>query len=222
MGVDLAAPVDSLAAVDEPPARSWKRRFGGRWTRLFLIAVLVLGGTVIYKRSTGRAMHDADHGPLRTESDTTTSIRADVGQIVTFGGIILENFSNRAAILESIRIEPPLDPAVSLVDVKVAGKDRGAGMVGADVGFPSPHIRPESLRPLPGAIVPPGDHEWGVEVLMAFKLNRPGQFGFQHALIDYRIGEKRHRIRVSDGFVICGGPEYPRNCDLDAFRGSED
>ncbi len=222
MSVALSQPVGSLAGVNAPPARSWKRRLGGRWTRLLLIAVLVLGGTVIYKRSTGRALHDADHGPVRTESDTTTSIRADIGQVVTFGGIILENYGKSPAILESIRIEPPLDPAVTLVDVKVAGKDRGTGQVGADVGFPTPHIRPETLRALPGAVVPPGEHDWGVEVLMAFRLNQPGQFGFQHAVIDYRIGDKPHRIKVSDGFVICGGPDYPGNCIIDAFQGQED
>lgn len=53
---------------------------------------------------------------------------------------------------------------------------------------------------------------------MAFKLNRPGQFGFLHALIDYRVGGKRHRIRLDDGFVVCGGPDYPGNCDSEAFR----
>src|SRR5687768_2855484 len=130
MSVNLAQPVGSLAAVDAPPARTWKRRFAGRWTRLLLVAVLVLGGTVVYKRSTGRVMHDADHGPVRTGSDTTTSIHADIGQVVTFGGIILENFGKRPAILESIRTEPSLEPAVSLVDVKVAGIDRGTGQVG--------------------------------------------------------------------------------------------
>ena len=222
MSVDVSQPIGSLATVDAPPARSWKSRFGGRWIRLLLVVVLVLGGTVIYKRSTGRALHDADHGPVRTESDTTTSIHADIGQVVTFGGIIVENYSKHPAILESIRTVPSLEPAVTLVDVKVAGKDRGTGQVGADIGFPSRHIRPETLRPLPGAIVPPGEHEWGVEVLMGFRLNQPGQFGFHHALIDYRIGDKRHRIRVSDGFVICGGPDYPANCNLDAFRKPKD
>lgn len=222
MSVALSRPVGSLAAVIPPPERSWKSRLGGRWTRWLLIAVLVLGGSVVYKRSTGRAVHDADHGPVRTESDTTTSIHADIGQVVTFGGITVENFSKRPAVLEGIRIEPPLDPAVSLVDVKVAGKDRGIGMVGADVGFPPSIIRPETLRPLAGAIVPPGEHEWGVEILMALRLNQPGQFGFHHALIDYRIGDKRHRVRARDGFVICGGPDYPANCDLEAFPAPED
>ena len=222
MSINLAQPIGSLAVVDAPPAQSWKRRFGGRWTRLLLIAVLVTGGAVVYKRSTGRAVHDADHGPVRTGSDTTTSIHADIGQVVTFGGIIVENYSKRPAILESIRIEPPLEPAVSLVDVKVAGINRGIGQVGADVGFPPSVIRPETLQPLAGAIVPPGEHDWGVEVLMGFRLNQPGQFGFHHALIDYRIGGKRHRVRVSDGFFICGGPDYPANCNLAAVPAPED
>ena len=225
MAVKFAERVGSLAAVDESPAQNWNRRSHGRPTRSSLLIVLLLalvGTGVMYQRSTGRTVHDFDSGPVRTGSDTTTGIAADIGQIVTFGGIIVKNFSKRPAMLESIRIEPPLDPAVSLVDVKVAGKDRGPGMVGTDVGFPPPRIRPEALRPLRGAVVPSRqeDDQWGVEVLMAFKLNRPGQFGFQHAVIDYRIGGKRHRIRANDGFVICGGPEYPR-CDLDAFRERE-
>jgi hypothetical protein len=71
--------------------------------------VLGLGGAgVIYQRSTGRAFHDYDSGPVRTESNTTTGMPAEIGQIVTFGGIVLENFSHRAAVLESIRIDPPL------------------------------------------------------------------------------------------------------------------
>jgi hypothetical protein len=183
--------------------------------------ICALGGSVVtYQLFIGRAMHDADHGPVRTESDTTTSLRAEIGQVVTFGGIILESFSKQPAVLERIRIEPPLDPGVSLIDVKVAGKGRGIGMVGADRVFPPSGMPPEVVRPLEGAIVPPRheDDEWGVEVLMAFKLNRPGQFGFHHAFVDYRIGDKRHRVRVDDGFVICGPAEnYPRGCDHEAF-----
>lgn len=222
MAVHLSDRVATLALVDTAPAPVRKRRFQGRPMRLLVLAVVVLflgGAALIYQRSTGRALHDADHGPVRTESDTTTSIRADVGQVVSFGGIILDNFSNRPAVLESIRIDPPLDSGMTLVDVKVAGRDRGIGMYGADGAFPPPGLPAGALHPLPGAIVPPeqGDDRWGVEVLMAFRLNRPGQFGFNHALVDYRIGGKRHRIRVDDGFVLCGGPDYPDNCNAEAF-----
>lgn len=220
MAVDLEQPVATLAAVNTSPVEVRKSRFVGK-RRLMVVGLVVLsfgGAAQIFQRSTGRTMHDADHGPVRTESDTTTSIRADVGQVVTFGGIVLENFSDRPAELESIRIDPPLDSGMTLVDVKVAGKDRGIGMYGADAQFPPAGMPTAALHPLPGAIVPPGNDGWGVEILMAFRLNRPGQFGFRHALIDYRIGGKEHRIRVADGFVICGGPNYPANCDHEAFR----
>lgn len=221
MAVDVAQPVATLIVVDEATAPTLPDRTGPRRFRLLIVGALLLslgGAAVMYNRSTGRAMHDYDSGPVRTESYTATGVRTEVGNVVTFGGIILENFSDRAAELESIRIED-LDPGISLVDVKVAGKDRGIGMVGAEHGFPPPGIRAESFRPLQGTRIPPRqeDAEWGIEVLMAFRLNKPGQFGFHHALVDYRIGGKKHRIRVNDGFVVCGGPEYP-SCDLQAFR----
>lgn len=225
MAVDVENPIATLGGVDVATAPTPSERNRPRRFRLFVVGALVLslgGAAVIYKRSTGRAMHDYDSGPVRTESATTTGVRAEVGEVVTFGGIILENFSKRAAVLESIRIEN-LDPGITLVDLKVAGKDRGIGMVGADHGFPGPAIRPESLRPPACTRVPPRqeDGEWGVEVLMGFRLNKPGQFGFHHALVDYRIGGKKHRIRMNDGFVVCGGPEYP-SCDLEAFRNLEE
>jgi hypothetical protein len=224
MAVDLAQPIATLAAVEAASAHVRKRWFQGPRMRLLVIAVVVLslgGAALIYRRSTGVAMHDADHGPVRTESDTTTSMRVEVGEVVTFGGIVLENFGQRPAVLEDIRIDPPLDSGMTLVDVRVAGSDRGIGMVGTDGGFPPSGMPSAAIHPLAGAVVPPeqGGDRWGVEVLMGFRLNRPGQFGFNHALVDYRIGGKRHRIRVDDGFVLCGGPDYPQNCNAEVFRG---
>lgn len=229
MAIDVGQRIASLASVDTPhPVPGREKRFKGRRARLLLVAVLVLalgGAAEIYRRSTGRALHGAESGPVRTQSDTTTGIVADIGEVVTFGGIILESFSNRPAVLESIRIDRPLDPGMTLVDVKVAGKERGIGMVGTDLGFPPSDMPPEALRPLPGAVVPPRneDDKWGVEVLMAFKLNRPGRFGFHHALVDYRIGDDRHRIRVDDGFVMCGPRrDYPQGCDIRTFTEREE
>jgi hypothetical protein len=220
MAVGLSRCIASLTRVQAFPAPSAKNGFGRQRIRLLVILVLVLGvGTaaLVYQRSSARTMHDYDGGPVRTDSATTTSLVADIGQVVTFGGIILENYSENPAVLESIRIDPPLDSGMTLVDVKVAGKDRGIGMVGTDRVFPPEGMPSEAVRPLPGMIVPPRheDPDWGVEVLMAFKLNRPGQFGFKYALVDYRIGEKRHRIRLEDGFVLCGPDRDYQNCNPD-------
>lgn len=194
-------------------------RAGKKKIRRVAALALVLGLcgiAVIYQRSSARAVHDYDSGPVRTNSDTTTSIAAELGQVVTFGGIILENVGSHPAVLESIRIEPPLDSAMSLVDVKVAGRGRGIGMVGADIGFPPADMPAEALMALPGAVVPAGDTEWGLEVLMGFKLIRPGQFGFHHVVIDYRVADKRHRVRVNDGFFLCGPLRDYQNCDTES------
>ena len=228
MAVGVTQTVASLGQVDTAPDPAWKTR-GRVWSRKpwMLIAglVLMLGSAiVITQRPSGRAMHSFDRGPVRTESATGTSLVADIGQVVTFGGILLENFSKSPAVLEGIRIEPPLDPAMTLVDVKVAGKDRGIGMVGTDRVFPPSGMPTNALHPLPGAIVPPRheDDKGGIEVLMAFKLNQPGQYGFRHAVIDYRIGDERHRVRLSDAFVLCGPDKDYQNCDLEKFTESED
>ena len=209
--------------MEGPAASKRDRRGRGRSLVAAGLLVLILLGVVAIQRSTGRATHSFDSGPVRTDSDTTTSIRVDVGQMATFGGIVLDNVSNHPAVLESIRIDPGLDSGLTLVDVKVAGKERGIGMVGTDREFPPSGIPAEAVRPLPGAIVPPRqvDPEWGIEVFMAFRLNRPGQFGFNHVLVDYKVGGKRHRVRLNDGFIVCGGPDYPR-CDVEAFRKSND
>jgi hypothetical protein len=216
-------PVASLNRVDGAPDPGWEGRgHAHSRVRVLLIAGLVLASLAAilsYQRSSARATHSWDGGPVRTDSSTATSLVADIGQVVTFGGIVLENFSRSPAVLESVRIDPHLDPAMTLVDVKVAGKDRGIGMVGTDKVFPPSGMPSDSLHPVAGAIVPPrqeGD-EWGVEVLMAFKLNRPGQFGFRHAVVDYRIGGKRHRVRLDDAFVLCGPDHEYQSCDLDKF-----
>src|SRR5688500_8784730 len=96
MTVGLNEPVASLTRVRASSVPSTRRRVGRQRIRLLLIAGLALAvgsATLVYQRSSARAMHDYDGGPVRTSSATTTSLVADVGQVVTFGGIILENFS---------------------------------------------------------------------------------------------------------------------------------
>lgn len=105
-----------------------------------------------------------------------------------------------------------------------AAPSQRTGYVGSAAEFPPTLIPAQAVRPFRGAVVPgrPDDpRSQGVEVLMGLRVNVPGEFGFRHVVVDYRIGGERHRIRVEDGFVMCGGPDYPR-CDLDAFSKPED
>lgn len=188
--------------------------------------VIGLGAVVAANSGSDRASHDYDSGPVNTGSDSLTSLPVEVGQVFTFGGIVLENTTEQPAVLERLRVDPPLGSEMTLVDLEVAGRDRRVGYVGSAAEFPPALIPAQALRPFEGAVVPgrPGDPaSRGVEIVMGLKVNRPGEFGFRHVIVDYRIGGKQHRVRLNDGFVACAPPrEYPPGCHVDTFFDSKD
>lgn len=220
MAVRFPEAIGTLPVVEPPAVPAETRRPGGRRIPRLAVAAAVLGcvalGLVVVKRSTGRAMHAYDRGPVRTESDTITTLPSEIGQVVTFGGIVLRNTSSKPALLERIWIDPPLGPEMSLADVKVAGGDRRIGYVGSAVEYPPHGIPAQAIKPFDGAVVPPRQDDpegRGVEILMGLKVNRPGEFGFRHAIVDYRIGGKRHRVTLNDGWIGCAPlAAYPHGC----------
>lgn len=223
MDATVTKPIGTLHDVDPLLAPRRSRLLGNRRALIFATAALVLGlvGAVGISRSSGRATHGYDSGPVRTDSDTISSIRVEMGQLFTFGGIVLRNSTDRDAMVEGIRTDPPLGDEMTLVDVKAAGRDRKVGYVGTAAEFPPARIPTEALRPFDGAVVParpddPGSR--GLEILMGLRVNRPGEFGFRHVIVDYRIGGKRHSVRLNDGFIACAPPQaFPPGCHLDTF-----
>jgi hypothetical protein len=223
MAVGFSNLVATLGNVDPLPIPPGRTRWLGK-RRVVLLAVVLLvgvGAAVALLDGQGRAVHENDSGPLQTGSETITSLPVEVGQVFTFGGIVLKNTSEQPAILEDIRIEPPLDPGMTLVDLRVAGADRRVGYVGSAVEFPPTRIPVDAVRPWRGAVVPgrADDPEWrGLEIIMGLRVNHPGEFGFRHVVVDYRIGGKQHRVRLSDSFIACApARDYPPGCHLDTF-----
>ena len=222
MALSAADSIATLEIVDPLPSTGRSRGAGSRRTFLIGAAVLVavVGGLVI-SRLSGPAVHDFQSGPVKTDTDTITSLPVEVGQVFTFGGIVLKNYTDDPAALESIRFEPPLGSAMTLVDLKVAGDDRNVGLVGSSVEFPPERIPAKAVRSFEGAVVPsrpddPGKR--GVEVLMGLRVNQPGEFGFRHVVVEYRTGGKEHRVRLNDGFIACAPIQaYPPGCHLDTF-----
>ena len=220
-------PIARLEDVDPLPVPDRSRWVGSR--RIFLVTaalVLAVAGAVVFSRSSGPAFHDDDTGPVRTNTDTVTSLPVEVGQVFTFGGIILKNYTDEPATLEGIRFEPPLGAAMSLVDLQVAGDDRNVGLVGSAAEFPPARIPAEALRPFEGAVVPRRSDDpkgRGLEVLVGLRVNVQGEFGFRHAVIDYRIGGRRHSVRVNDGFIACAPVDaFPPGCHLTTFFGERE
>jgi hypothetical protein len=229
MAVQPKDAIGTLPVVEPPAVPAETRRPGARRIRR-IAAAAVLGcvavGLVVVQRSTGPAMHAYDRGPVRTESDTITSLPSELDQVVTFGSIVLRNSSSKPAVLERIRIEPPLGPEMTLVDLKVAGRDRRIGCVCSAAEYPPQGIPAEAIKPFQGAVVPPRQDDpegVGVEILMGLRVNRPGEFGFRHAIVDYRIGGKRHRVKLNDGWVGCAPRATYEHCRSDeAFFEPED
>lgn len=223
MALYASDPIATLEHVDPLPVSGRNGWLGKRRILVIVTAALVLAvaGAMVLSRSSGPAFHDYDSGPVNTDSDTITSLPVEVGQVFTFGGIVLKNSTENPAVLESIRIDPPLGPEMTLVDVRVAGRDRRVGYVGSAVEFPPNRIPAQAVRPFQGAVVParPDDPEVrGVEVLMGLRVNRSGEFGFRHVIVDYRIGGEQHRVRLNDGFIACApARDYPPGCHLGTF-----
>jgi hypothetical protein len=197
------------------------RRFS-RYRNLVLLSIGLglLGVLAGITRSPGRAVHNYRSGPVTTGSRTRTSFPVDLGQLFTFGGIVLENSAGSPAVLEAIRLEPPLNSGMEIVDVKVAGGERRVGYVGTDSQFPPPLLAPH-LRPFLGAEVPPlrtGEGRNGVEVVFGLRVQTPGEFGFRKVLVDYRVGKRRHTVRLEDGFMACAPHSaYPGGCDHEKY-----
>ncbi len=223
MAVRFDNPIATLDRVDPPPVSPGQNGWFGK-RRVVLVAVVVsiaVGGAALAGQWSGRAVHDYDSGPVQTGSETVTSLPVEVGQVFTFGGIVLKNTGDQPALVENIRIDPPLDPGMTLVDLKVAGAGRNVGYVGSAAEFPPKRIPAQAMRPWRGAIVPgrPDDPGWrGLEIVMGLKVNHPGEFGFRHVVVDYRVGGKQHRVRLSDSFIACApARDYPPGCHLETF-----
>lgn len=209
-----------LAWVEGPIEPAVERGHGRR--RLLLLTVVVILGlglttAVVNKiRSSGRTVHDYRSGPVKSGSRTGTSFAVDLGQVFTFGGIVLENSGDQPAVLEALRFEPPLGSGMELVEVKVAGGDRKVGYVGTHAEFPPPLLA-AYVHPFPGSEVPPLASA-GVEIVFGLRVNQPGQFGFRRVLVDYRVGERRQTVQLEDGFLACAPiASFPHGCDDEQF-----
>jgi hypothetical protein len=213
--------------MSTPVATLRRMPFGPRhWSKKHILVLLLLVGTAMAGfmleavRSSRRIEHSAAHGPVTAGGGRTmTSMKVEVGQTFTFGGIVLFNSARQEAMLEGISVDPAIGPELTTVEIKAAGKDRKTGYVGTDSQFPPSLLPAQSLRPFVGTVVPgrrDDPEDAGVEVVFGLKVTQPGKYGFRHVVVDYRVGGKRHRVRLDDGFVACAPVrDFPSGCSLD-------
>jgi hypothetical protein len=213
--------------MDKPAQDQQARRLSGRRV-LVPLAILVMvtaAALAFFVLSNRRAVHAFNRGPLQAGASTRTGMVADeLGQVFTYGGVVLTNTSSRPAVLEEIRVVPPPGEGMKIVAIQAAGADRQLGLVGTDQQFPPADLAP-FLRPYRETVVPPertpGGEE-GVEIVFGLRIDQPGNFGFREVHVDYRVGKKRHTVRLEDGFIGCAPlARFPDGCDFEKFFGLE-
>jgi hypothetical protein len=196
-----AAPDTPATATpaDAPPAPPRRRR--ARWVSAALVAVaVVVLAVVLWPSNSDDA---AGKGPLRLLEPAATSLPVHLGEKTAFGLTVVANDGDEDAVLESVAPVDPL-PGTTLVGTYAAGPDRRYQAVPATRAWPSRMAT--DVHPLAGFRVPPVSTRAGrrgTEVILVFRADRPGRFGFAQVRLTYRAGGKRHRATLLSGYAYC-------------------
>jgi hypothetical protein len=134
----------------------------------------------------------------------------DVGERFSYGLLFLSNRGPEPAVILRVtlaRVTPGLE-LIGMYSVP-AESDHPLAHVGLVRAYPPDGESrkgqewPGPTRPVPGAVVPPGKSQ---EVVMGFRMTRPGVGGFRGIVVDYRVGWRRFRAYFDDSVVACVPP----------------
>ncbi len=94
------------------------------------------------------------------------------------------------------------------IAIRLAGPNRGENVLAAP-GFPPKDHDPVSYGKVDGFVAPPdpaqapAEGNWGTEVLIAFRMDSPGNAGFAGIRIKYTLDGESSFLEVPDSFVAC-------------------
>ncbi|MGY1841504.1 MULTISPECIES: hypothetical protein [unclassified Modestobacter] len=150
--------------------------------------------------------------PLGPDGDggSATGIGAEVGQLVSFGGEVLQNSGDTALTIRSVQLVRYRGPGAAddMVDVVeeglyplVDGSALAAGYWPEEPGWPE-----AGLLPAAGHVLEPGDEISAFFVLQGLA---PGAYGWRGVAVEYEVAGRSHREVRDSGFVICVPRDRP-------------
>jgi hypothetical protein len=155
-------------------------------------------------------------GPLACGSEDCGaggSIPVDVGKPVTTGYLVLQNRTNRPAVLDRLTLvgRPPQLNVVGVYAVRV-GDNRYGGIPGLVRGFPPPGIGPK-IRPLAGTIVSHSrTFKDAVIVLVGLRPTRKGSYAYDGLRLNYHVGKTRYVTSYAYAVRVCAPYMSVKNC----------
>lgn len=215
----VTSPPATTPAGSEAPAR--RRPSGRQDVALATLAVLAaLGAAVALRPDHGRKLHSwrEGKGPLGGGSSTMVGLAVDLDAPFTYGAAGVENVTDDTAVLEAVRVRPPLPDGIEVVGTGATGPNRNVPTVNNSRKWPADSIK-DALHPLAGTEVPPRATKAGragIDLVFGLKVTKPGYWGFAQVDLDYRVGNKEYTVRLDHGVYVCAPmASYPNGCDDD-------
>ena len=153
-------------------------------------------------------------GPVQFEGadlDQWSYVRADKGDTVVFGALLVRNDGKKTASLAEARLTGPgekvYDEGATISEVKVRDVSGGQELVGA-AQWPFEHYADDAVD-LDGFELKPGG---SAELLFIVKVDEEGHWFWPTSELTYSVDGDKWEAKASTGFLICPS-DRDRECD---------
>jgi hypothetical protein len=182
---------------------------------LTLVTVAALAAATVTSGLLLRGDEVLPQGPLvQTGAPHGSGLLSEPGDPLTYGGIAVYNSGTEPAILERVVLVRP-NKGMRLVGA-LAGPVPWGGFVLAFADFPPPEdylpawmVRPPTLHPLEGFVVPPQpraseDTARMTKIYVGLESTEPeGSVALEAFEVRYRVGDRRYVLVVPQTVTIC-------------------
>jgi hypothetical protein len=174
---------------------------------LLLIGALVVAIALVLDRR-----DDLTAGPVVGEANAL-SFPAVVGEKFAFGVPLAFNDGDQTAVLRSISLANA-STGLKLVETRVAGDARKNLYNAFDYRWPSKlwqDLRPVAGYELEPRTAPGGKR--GVELVFVMRAEKAGRYSTTGAVVDYRVGDREHRVTLRNAMRACVQPRNKQEND---------
>ncbi|MFC8501967.1 hypothetical protein ACFUC1_06375 [Pedococcus sp. NPDC057267] len=196
VGIDDAGP--------QPAGRPWWRRWNRRRVAVAVGVVAAVGVTMCL---TGIGTGEGPLGPTHWAAGAGAS--RDVGDEFTEGAVALVNDGWFDVHLESVRPVPATDTSAGLAvtSVQLAPRVHGRDGIGLVDGSGAELVPLADRRAPAGYTIPrtrdAGPFRGSAEVLVTYRVTRPGTWKYRGYEVVYRSGLVRHRVVMPFAVSVC-------------------
>lgn len=131
----------------------------------------------------------------------------DVGQVVSFGHIMLSNYGKEPAVIERVRVVGATGPLELLgVQARPIPNPRGQflNQYGfPPTGYPGRPLKEENVVPVASTLTEAGTPEERLQLVIGVRATTPGVARAQGVEVAYKVGKVRYQEIFLNEFYLC-------------------